>query len=118
MKIKIGMQKDYKKYFTINEANAIAEMRRANFSEINENGIELSDFTSYPEKDILRFSAEFCTHHGADFFCDDRLKNIDILINVVSYDGFNFSDEEYYYSDFIRRIDDNFRMYKKTAIVK
>lgn len=28
MKIKIGMQENYKKYFTIDEVNAIAEMKK------------------------------------------------------------------------------------------
>lgn len=118
MKIKIGMQENYKKYFSIDEVNAIAEMKKDNFSEINENGIELSDFTSYNEKDVLKISVEFCKNTGVNFFCDERLKDIDIYINVIFYDGYRFSDEFYYYSDFIMRIDSNFEKYQKTAIVK
>ena len=118
MKIKIGMQENYKKYFSIDEVNAIAEMKKDNFSEINENGIELSDFTSYPEKHILKLSVEFCKHNGAIFFSDERLSDIDILVHVIFYDGYNFSDEMYYYSDFILREDGDFENYKRTAIVK
>ena len=118
MKIKIGMQENYKKYFSINEVNAIAEMKKDNFSEINENGIELSDFTFYNENDVLKFSAEFSKHTGANFFGDERLNDIDILVHVIFYDGYKFSDEIYYYSDFIMREDSNFENYKRTAIVK
>ena len=118
MKIKIGMQENYKKYFSIDEVNAITEMKKDNFSEINENGIELSDFTSYSEKHILKFSAEFRKHNGAFYFSDERLNDIDILVHVIFYDGYNFSDEMYYYSDFTLREDGNFENYKRTAIVK
>ena len=36
MKLKIGMQENFKKVFTVDEVNAIAEMKRDNFKEINE----------------------------------------------------------------------------------
>ena len=85
--------------------------------EINENGIELSDFTSHDEKDILKITLKFCKYNNANFFSDNRLENIDILINVISYDGYKFADEMYYYSDFIMRVDDNFKVYCRTAEV-
>lgn len=119
MKIKIGMQENYKKYFSIDEVNAIAKMRKDNFAEINENGIQLDDLTSYAEKNVLKISAEFCKHKNTNYFIDDRLNDIDILVNVIFYDGFNFSDESYYYSDFMmRELDGNFEKYARTATVK
>lgn len=118
MKIKIGMQEDYKKYFTIDEVNAIAKMKKENFAEINEDGIQLGDFTSYDEKNVLKINVEFCKHENTDFFSDDRLKDIDISIRVIFYDDFNFSDENYYWSDFITRENGNFRKYQRTAIIK
>lgn len=115
--MKIGMQEDYKKYFSVDEVNAISEMRKNNFSEINENGLELSDFTSYRKEDIIKIKLEFGKHNGVNFFSDPRLENIDILINVIMYDGYEFSDESYYYSDFIMRENSNFPKVKKSAFV-
>ena len=117
MKLKIGMQENFKKVFTVDEVNAIAEMKRDNFKEINENGLELSDFTSHKEEDVLKISLEFCKNNGVNFFCDDRLRDIDIYVNVIFYDGYNFADENYYFSDFVMRIDSNFKKYQKTATV-
>ena len=117
MKLKIGMQKNFKKFFTVDEVAAVAEMKRDNFKEINENGIELSDFTSHNEKDVLKITLKFCKYNNANFFSDNRLENIDILINVIFYDGYKFADEMYYYSDFIMRVDDNFKVYCRTAEV-
>lgn len=115
------MQENYKKYFTIDEINAIIEMKKDGYSEIalnSENGITPPDFTSYKPENILKITAEFCKHNGADFFSDPRLENIDILINVIVYDGYWFSDERYYFSDFIMRTNNNFPKTKKSAFVK
>ena len=119
MKLKIGTQENFKNVFTVDEVNAIAEMKKDNFPEINENGIQLSDFTTYTEDYVLKISAEFCKHENTKFFSDDRLNDIDIYINVVFYDGFTFSDEHYYYSDFMMRtFEDGFKKTAKTATVK
>ena len=119
MKLKIGMQENFKKVFTVDEVNAITEMKKDNFPEINENGIQLSDFTTYAEDYVLKISAEFCKHENTKFFSDDRLNDIDIYINVIFYNGVVFSDEHYYYSDFMMRtFEDGFKKTANTATVK
>lgn len=118
MKLKIGMQENFKKFFTVDEVAAVAEMKRDNFKDINEDGIELSDFTSHDEKDILKISLEFCKHNNTNFFSDDRLENIDIFIHVIFYDGYNFADEMYYYSNFAMRENSDFKAYRRVAEVR
>ena len=117
MKLKIGMQENFKKFFTVEEVEAIKDMKDDNFEDINENGIELSDFTTHDEKDVLKISLEFCKHNNTNFFSDNRLENIDIFIHVISYDGYKFADEMYYYSDFAMRVDGDFKAYRKIAEV-
>lgn len=118
MKIEIGMQENWKKHFTVDEGEAIAEMRKNNFAEISENGVCLDDFTSLSEEYILKFSLEFCRNLHANFFVDDRLNNIDIYVHVIYYDGYEFIDESYYYSDFMMRIDENFKKSRRHAFVR
>lgn len=64
-------------------------MKKDDFAEINENGINLSDFSIYDDEHILNFSAEFVKHNNTSFFTDERLKDIDIYIHVIFYDGYN-----------------------------
>lgn len=91
MNIIIEKPNNYKDLFTVAEYECIQRYGHP----------LISDFTNEIENDILKISAKWCKHEGANYFgsCDD----LDIIINVYVYDGIVFKFMQYYLSNFIRR---------------
>ena len=103
MNIIIKTSNNYKDLFTIAEYECIQHERRNYYPSIDERcGYPpISDFTDENINDIIKISAKWCKHEGANYF--ESCNDLDIIINVYVYDSMVFKFMQYYLSDFVRR---------------
>lgn len=112
MNIIIGIPDNYKDIFTVSEYECIRCEERNRYPSIRTHTSlykseerygypVISDFTNENKTDVLKISAKWCKHEGANYFrsCND----LDLVINVYVYDGMVFKFMQYYLSDFKRR---------------
>lgn len=108
MNVIIEIPDNYKDLFTVAEYECIQREERHRYSSIctysslhKSECRFISELTDENENDILKISAKWCKHEGANYFrsCND----LDIIIDVYVYNGITFKFMQYFLSDFKRR---------------